>query len=43
MRCPNYGNQTSWRNPDCNICDATLHHKTCIGKDSNCKCHDINE
>lgn len=43
MRCPNCGNQASWRDPDCNKCDTTLHQKNCKGKSSDCKCHEINE
>lgn len=43
MRCPNCGNQASWRDPDCNKCDHTLHQKNCKGKSSDCKCHDVNE
>ena len=43
MRCPNCGNQASWRDPDCNKCDHTLHQKNCKGKSPDCKCHEINE
>ena len=43
MRCTNCGNQASWRDPDCNKCDATLHQKNCKGKSPDCKCHEINE
>ena len=43
MRCPNCGNQASWRDPDCNKCDTTLHQKKCKGKSPDCKCHEINE
>lgn len=43
MRCPNCGNQASWRDPDCNKCDAALHQKNCKGKSADCKCHEINE
>jgi len=27
MRCPNCGNQSSWRDPSCNKCDSILHQK----------------
>ncbi len=42
MRCLNCGNQASWGDPDCNKCNETLHQKSCKGKFSDCKCHDIN-
>ena len=43
MRCPNCGNQSSWRDPTCNKCDKPIHLKTCKGKSEDCKCHAANE
>lgn len=42
MICGNCGNNASWRDPNCNKCDAKLHQKTCKGKAPDCKCHDVN-
>jgi len=41
--CGNCGNNASWRDPDCNKCDAKMHQKNCNEKSPDCKCHEINE
>lgn len=43
MICRNCGNNASWRDPNCNKCDDSLHQKNCKSKSPDCKCHKINE